>query len=245
MAFLRDWAGFWGLRGLAALLPWFLPFYLVLPYAEIVPNFRGVIWVWETGYRPFWILLALVCLLSAISSVLIWSLNRRGLYFYYLGVALITLHVSYMAMTEKRHGLLVFIFILFSVAIFAAQKMKNILALPYYDSRRKWWESSPKCLPELRLEVVAESGVYEAKLTNLGSEGCFVFGVDKKNLELPQRIRIYKEDQLLLEGRVEVKMITWDKFGMGLKFLELQVDDQKDLTDHLFRLRRAGYEISL
>jgi hypothetical protein len=73
-------------RGFIAMIPFTLPFSLVLPYAFVASRFRGLWWVWDAGYRPFWITLGILIVLAFVSSFLLWKLQDLGATLYRVGI---------------------------------------------------------------------------------------------------------------------------------------------------------------
>lgn len=234
-------------KGFIACIPWVLPVYLLLPYAAIASGFRGLIWVWDTRDVPFWGMLMLQLLLAASSSALLLRLQGLGATLFRVGVVLAHLQTTWLAMSERRHLLLLLIFTLFASGVFLSEKIKRVLRLPYYDSRRRWWESYPKGLPGLSVELLGENGDNsKCRLSNFGAEGCFVFSVDEAIPFTPASIRLLSGEKVLLEADVEPLLRTGDGFGWGLRFSGAGIDGDwtKDLQDYLGFLRRSGYEIA-
>lgn len=233
-------------KGFIAFLPWVLPFYLVIPYAAIASGFRGLIWAWNVADFWFWSMLSFLAILAAISSLLLYRLQDLGNTLFRVGVVAVHAHTTFIAMTNRMHSLLMLVFALFASGIFLSERIKRVLRLPYYDSRRKWWESYPKGIPGLTVELSAENGdTTEGRLSNFGLEGCFVFSVSEAIPFAPTLIRIRSGDSLLLEAEVEALLRTRDGFGWGLRFSRTAVDGDwtKDLQDYLSFLRRSGYEV--
>ena len=234
-------------KGFVATLPWLLPFLLVLPFAAVVSDLRGLIWAWEAGYAPFWIMFGLLVILSALSSFLIWQLQEIGATLFRVGIFLATTQTTYLAMSERRHSLLILIFALFALAVLVSEKVKSVLRLPYYDSRRRWWEAYPKGIPGLTAELGAENGaVAKARLSNFGLQGCFVFSAAGEIPFTPKTLKIFSGEEALLEAEVEPVLRTRDGFGWGLRFDRSANDGDwtKDLQDYLGYLRRSGYEVA-
>lgn len=234
-------------KGFISLFPWVLPFYVVLPYMAIVSGFRGLIWVWNVAYFPFWSMLAFQILLAVISSVLLFRLQDLGNTLFRVGIVAAHLQTTWLAMSERRHLLLLLIFALFASGVFLSEKVKRVLKLPYYDSRRRWWESYPKGIPGLSVEVLGENGDNgKGRLSNFGLEGCFVFSIDEAIAFQPKMIRVQSGEKTLLEAEVEPLLRTRDGFGWGLRFSGSGIDGDwtKDLQDHLGFLRRSGYELA-
>ena len=125
--------------------------------------------------------------------------------------------------------------------------MKRILQLPYFNSRRRWWESYPKGLPGLSVELLGENGDNAiGRMSNFGVEGCFVFSIHEAIGFEPKSIRVQSGEKILLEAEVEPLLRTRDGFGWGLRFSDSAVDGDwtKDLQDYLGYLRRSGYEVA-
>jgi len=234
-------------KGFLVWVPWVLPFYVILPYVAVTSGFRGIIWAWNTAYLPFWAMLMIQLCLALSSSVLLYRLQDLGNTLFRVGVVLAHLQTTYLAMSERRHLLLLFVFALFASGVFLSERIKQVLRLPYYDSRRKWWEGYPKGIPGLSVELLGESGdTARGRLSNFGLEGCFVFSVNEAIRFEPRAIRVYSGDKILLESEVEPLLRTSDGFGWGLKFSGAAIDGDwtKDLQDYLGFLRRSGYEVA-
>jgi hypothetical protein len=233
-------------KGFIAFLPWALPIYLVVPYAAIASGFRGLIWAWSVADFWFWSMLSFLVILAAISSFLVYRLQDVGNTLFRVGVVAVHAHTTYLAMSNRMHSLLILVFALFASGVFLSERIKRVLRLPYYDSRRKWWESYPKGIPGLSVELSAENGdTTLGRLSNFGLEGCFVFSVSEAIPFPPTLIRVRSEENLLLEAEVEPLLRTRDGFGWGLRFSRTAVDGDwtKDLQDYLSYLRRSGYEV--
>jgi hypothetical protein len=235
-------------KGFVACIPWALPLYLVLPYMTIVSGFRGVAWVWETGYVPFWSMLLFLVFLAVVSSVLLHRLHELGNTLFRVGLAAVTAQTTWLAMSEKRHLILVLVFALLASGVFLSEHVRRVLRLPYYNSRRRWWESYPKGIPGLSVEVLGGNGdTVPARLSNFGLEGCFVFSESAAIPFVPAAIRVRSEDgKMLFEADVDPLLRTSDGFGWGLRFHESATagDWTKDLQDYLGYLRRSGYEVA-
>lgn len=213
----------------------------------IASGFRGLVWAWDTRDLPFWSMLALQVLLAASSSALLYRLQPQGGTLFRVGVVLVHLQSTWLAMSERRHLLLLLVFALFASGVFLSEKIKRVLRLPYYDSRRKWWESYPKGLPGLSVELLGENGDNAScRLSNFGADGCFVFSVNEAIAFEPRSIRVHSGEKTLLEADVEPLLRTADGFGWGLRFCGAGIDGDwtKDLQDYLGFLRRSGYEIA-
>ena len=234
-------------KGFVACLPWVLPLYLIFPYMAIASGFRGLIWAWNVAYMPFWSMLIFLALLAGISSVLIHRLHDLGNTLFRVGIAAATLQTTWLAMSERRHLILLLVFALLSSGVFFSEKVRKVLRMPYYDSRRKWWESYPKGIPGLSVELLGENGDNaKGRLSNFGLEGCFVFSVSEAIGFAPSSVRILSDEKVLLEAEVEPLLRTRDGFGWGLRFSESALDGDwtKDLQDYLGFLRRSGYEVA-
>lgn len=229
-----------------SLAPLVLPLFYVLPYAFIASDFRGLFWAWETGYKPFWFVLFFLFSLAVGSAALLYLLQDMGRTLFQVGIFVSTAQLTYLAMSERRHSLLLLIFLLFAVEVFLSERIKRILTLPFLDSKRKWWEGFPKGIPGLRVELFSENGdTKECRLSNFGPEGCFVFSEADGFSFSPRSIRVFQKAKTLLEADVEPVLYTRDGFGCGLRFQRNIADGDwiKDLEDYLGHLRRAGYEV--
>ncbi|HEY8279995.1 MAG TPA: hypothetical protein VIH99_10240 [Bdellovibrionota bacterium] len=196
---------------------------------------------------PFWTMLLFQFLLAGISSFLLWRLQDLGNTLFRVGVLAAHAQSAWLAMSERRHLLLLLVFALFSSGVFLSELVKRVLKLPYYDSRRHWWESYPKGIPGLSVELLGENGDNaKGRLSNFGLEGCFVFSVEEKISFAPRMIRVLSGEKTLLEAEVDPILHTKDGFGWGLRFSESGIDGDwtKDLHDYLGFLRRSGYEVA-
>jgi hypothetical protein len=231
-------------RFFIAALAWILPLALVVPYAFFVQRFRVLIWVVENVYPPFWFFIVLSIALSAAASYLLLNVNKLGLTIFRLGAAVLLAHGIYLAMSERRHSLLVILFVLTMFVMAVSEWMRRVLGLPFYFSMRKWWESYPKAVPNLKAAVKTKNDeeFRSVRVANLGAEGCFIFSMDGPLGFTPQVLRLEGPD-FSLQCSVSVQVKTRDGLGMGLRFLEdgRDGDWQKDLKDHLVLLGRAGY----
>jgi hypothetical protein len=227
-------------------VPWALPLHLILPYAFVASGYRGLFWAWETGYAPFWMVFLFLSFFSLISSLFLWKLNDAGVALYKIGYLVALSYTAYFSMMARMHSLLILVFFLFAAGVLLSEKMNRVLKLPYYDARRKWWESYPKGIPGLRVEIVNTGGeLLRGRLSNFGEEGCFVFSEEGAVHFAPEILKVYSEDALLLDAKVELIFATADRFGCGLKFKSdtNSGDSGKDLRDYLGYLRRSGYEV--
>jgi len=232
------------------LAPLLLPLALLIPYALIVADLMAFKWVWAVGYRPFWIVLGVLIFLSLASSFLMNRLEPIGLTLFRVGLFLAIAHTTLLAMLERRHFLLVIIFAVLVVFVFISIRAADVLSLPYFNSKRHWWESMPKAFPHLGVEVFTKSGdTLRARLANLGSGGCFVF------FEAPQEAKSFRGAKVRVSGgrgfyfevAFGVAHHTSDRMGWGFVFTpedDEGLDWQKDLEDKLVEMRRTGYEIA-
>lgn len=228
------------------IIPWVLPLILVLPYALFVENFRLLQWVWQTFYAPFWLLLLFTLIsvfVCAICLVRSWKLGRN---IFNLVACTVLVHVGYLAMTERRHGILLLLFFLSALALFLSEKLRQLLELPYFDSRRGWWESYPSGIPFVRAFLLSKNANEEQEVivSNLGESGCFIFSSKGEISKGPMYIKLKTNNKIIMESPVELVFLTKDKMGAGLAYKEAEValgDWGKDYSDFLNYLRRAGY----
>lgn len=233
-----------------ATLPLLLPLSLLIPYALLASDLLAFKWVWAVGYRPFWLVLGVVLFLALASSVLMVRLAPVGLTLFRVALFISVAHTTFLAMLERRHFLLVVIFGVLVVFVLLSMRAAEVLSLPYFDSKRHWWESMPKAFPHLGVEVFTKSGdTLRGRLANLGAGGCFVFfesPLSQKKFR-EARVRISGANSFYFEVAFEVAHYTSDRMGWGLAFTpedEVGLDWQKDLEDKLVEMRRTGYEIA-
>ena len=235
-------------KNFVAFLPWILPIHIVAAYGLVAANYRGLVWAWESAYLPFLVMMALATIHSIVSTIFLFRLSWIGVWAFQSGLAVVMLYNTYLAMSQKRHMLLILIFALFTCSVLLLEKVKAVLRLPYYFSRRKWWESVPKGIPGIRAELSANGGNewLPVRVTNLGKEGCFVFNEMGRINFVPKKIRVYRGNELIFDSDVRSCVSTDDRFGRGLQFdsSEGNLDWYKELKDHLNSFGRSGYEYS-
>ena len=201
-------------------------------------------WAIENQYLPFWFALVFSIIFSVLTSLAISKLNRLSVWLFASGTGVLLLSGVLLAMQERRHQLLFSLFALATTMIFAVERVRLILRLPYYFSNRKWWESYPKALPR-QVAVIFESEKKEKThsviITNMGNVGCFIFFTQGEPDFVPGWIEIALEKNKQYTGRVVPVYTTKDGLGMGLKFQMSGADNRKDLGDYLLKIRRMGY----
>ena len=74
-------------KGFIVLIPWILPLYVILPYSFIATGFRGLAWVWQAAYLPFWAMLFFQLFLAIVTSTLFYRLNELGNTLFRVGIA--------------------------------------------------------------------------------------------------------------------------------------------------------------
>lgn len=232
-------------RVLLLFAPLMLFFALFAPYALFTSDFRVLIWAIREPYVPFWLLLGINIFGALISGVLLFRLQRIGVRVFEI-CALITLsHVSYLAMLEKRHGLLVLIFLITALFVLAREWICKTLALPFFQSNREWWEARPKSLPNMRATIVGSQGERQEGLivSNLGKDGCFVFAQSGRLMKNPAEVSLSIGDRILFNCSVASEYSTSDNMGLGLRFISrgVNTDVNKDMFEFIGLLRRRGY----
>ena len=88
-------------KSFIACIPWVLPLHLVLPFAFIASGFRGLLWVWNTTYLPFWGMFLFLSLLATASSVLLFHLQSMGNTLFRVGLGAACLQTTWVAMAEQ------------------------------------------------------------------------------------------------------------------------------------------------
>lgn len=225
---------------------WLLPVAVCLPYAFFARDFRLLLWVWENRYWPFWAFFFGSMLASLLSTVLLFRLRQLGWAIYLVAAGLILAHGTFLAMLERRHFLLVLVFCEAAILLGISEWIRYVTKLPYYDSRRNWWESYPKPLPGTHVTIYAgpdKSRAQEARLSHLGREGCFVFFPQGPCAFPPRYIEIKGMGEAVLGCAVEPALYTRDCLGVGLRFIQRAHDGDwyKSVGEAVDRLRRAGY----
>jgi hypothetical protein len=223
-----------------------LPVAVILPYLLFVPEAQALKWAASTFYWPFWAFLVFSILTAQGCMLLVHRASQFAHKLYLFAVVIITLHVTYLAMSERRHLVLLLIFLDFAALIAAHEWMRYVLRLPYFHSRRKWWEAAPKALPGVRAAVTMDDGSkIPVTVSNLGETGCFIFFASPTKASKVKEIEIEFSKKDIFTSNVRVMMSTRDALGAGLFFMKeaTKGDWWKDFQDYLNQLRRAGYEV--
>ena len=231
------------------LLAWILPLAVVVPYAFFVYGFRALFWVWQNHYLPFWFALGLSVCLAALCNYLFMRANSWALWIFSATAILILIPPTYLAMHERRHMVLLVLFLEFLFLLLAAEWMRYVLHLPYYFSRRSWWESCPKSMPSIRAYLLRADGVRTSvRLSNLSEDGCFVFfenaALSPEVLKAPF-IEIDFGNDSVFKAPIQKEFSTLDRLGAGFRFItsSLPGDWQKEFVDYINKLRRSGYAL--
>jgi hypothetical protein len=194
---------------------------------------------------PFWLIFGLNLIGSGLSGWLLYRLHSFGLRIFEVCGVISLAHISYLAMLEKRHGVLVIAFVSAAVFIAIREWISGVLSFPYFRSNRKWWEAKPKSLPGIFATLSTKNGAKQENLivSNLGEEGCFVFGTTHAPLASPSDIVIREGDKVLFSSAVVTEYKTTDEFGLGLRFRSggIETDIHKEMADFIGLLRRRGY----
>lgn len=223
-----------------------LPVAAVAPYLFYGRGFKVLSWVWNSGYWPFWLNVILGLVAGALCLVFLLQFNAFGRLLYSAFSVLITTISALFAMNEHRHSLLVVVFVIAICLVWTSEWLRRVLDLPFYNSRRQWWEAHPKAVPGVSAVVYDKEGgtrVEEARVANFGETGCFLFLLHKRWDFSPGYVELRFQNGRSLSAKVTPVLFTGDRNGVGLRFDRLpQRDDwHQDLQDYLNGLRRAGY----
>ena len=222
-----------------------LPITAVLPYLIYGKGVRVLEWVWTHHYAPFWITIVFSLIATLVCFVLLCQFQTSGRVVFTVSSLIITAGSAVFAMREHNHSLLVLIFLMSAVLVWIGEWFREKLALPFYNSKRKWWESHPKSVPGVTAEVFSAEGKdlsEKVRVVNVGEEGCFVFLLGKKWTFEPRFIKLQFPKDIRLDSSVHPVLYTSDRTGVGLCFDGNEFGDwNKDLLDYLDGLRRAGY----
>lgn len=223
-----------------------LPFAALAPYLFYGRGLRTLRWIWETGYWPFWLSFGFAALAALISAIFLLQHSRIGRIVFSLASVIITTASALFAMSEHRHSLLVVVFFLAVALVLTGEWLRRTLDLPYYHSRRKWWEAYPKAVPGIKAKVFKEENAVDARevrVSNFGEVGCFVFMEDQQWPFTPGFMELEFPGGVYLRTKVSPVIVTRDRRGMGLRFDKYQHQDDwnRELGECLSGLRRSGY----
>ena len=171
-----------------------LPISAIGPYLFYGKGMKVMLWVWQTGYWPFWLNFGIAICSAIFCLFLLLRFNPLGRMVYSASSVLITAISALFSMSEHRHVLLVVVFLLAAILVWTGEWLRRVLDLPFYNSRRNWWEAHPKSVPGITAKVSAnESGgapEEDARVVNFGESGCFIFLINKKWEFVPAYIKI-------------------------------------------------------
>ena len=223
-----------------------LPLAAISPYFFYGQGFRVLAWVWDTGYWPFWLNFGISIAGAVLSFSCLYNFNSFGRIIFTLSAMLVTGISALFAMSEHRHSLLVVVFVLAALLVWTSEWLRQILELPYYNSRRNWWEAYSKAVPGISVVAFEKEGGEKseaARVVNFGETGCFLFLMNKKWEFTPKFLEFSFQNGRKLSTKVAPIIFTADRSGVGLRFDRLPHRDDwhQDLQDFLNGLRRAGY----
>lgn len=220
-----------------------MPLLVCMPYAFFASDNKLLFWVWHNGYWPFWAMFSLAIAVPILTAIALFRL-KKIIYWLYVTVAVASFtHATYLAMSQKKHFLLLIVFLQGALFLAISEWILYVLRKPYFDSRRAWWEGRPKPIPQAKVKIYFSEKEEEATLTNIGEGGCFVFSKKGPFSSKPKEISIYIQDGRSIRGQVKVARYTRDRLGMGLYFIPpaAQGDWYKELDDMMENMRRFGY----
>ncbi len=125
--------------------------------------------------------------------------------------------------------------------------LRTELRRSFLYPKRTWYQGLPVAVPGLKCEVILHAQSVNYLVSRLDRQGVFVFkkrlnGVDVGSLRRsgPVAIRVEFESNVVsIFGKV---IRVWENgVGIGLKFVNLSGDSQKDLGDMVEKLRGCGY----
>ena len=223
-----------------------LPLAAVSPYLFYGRGFKVIAWVWDSGYWPFWLNLTIGLVSGTACAFFLLQFNALGRLIFSASSILITAISALFAMSEHRHSLLVVVFVLAAALVWTSEWLRKVLDLPFYNSRRNWWEAHPKAVPGVTAKAYDKqdgSVCEEARVANFGETGCFLFLLHKHWDFAPGFVELNFQNGRSLAVKVVPVLFTGDRNGVGLRFDRLphQDDWHQDLQDYLNGLRRSGY----
>lgn len=232
-----------------------IPLSVAVPYLFYGQGTKILFWVVREGYLPFWINFVFSFVAGIACFIFLSRLRNIGRIIYSVSAFVSILGSGVVAMSEQRHLLLVIIFFLACVLVYASEWIRKALTLPYFQSRRKWWEVRPKAVPGISARVLAKGSrasgeednkrkpnLVPVRVVNFGAQGCFIFFENNSSVVEPESIEFDYSEGSVLTLPVESVIKTYDQLGAGLRFLPTKnSDEEQDLQDYLLHLRRSGY----
>ncbi len=157
-----------------------LPASVAVPYLFYGEGFKILKWAWVEGYLPFWVSFCFSAAMGLICFVLLVRLQHMGRILFTVTTVISILASAVIAMVEQRHlSLVVVIFFLACILVYASEWIRKALDLPYFRSHRAWWEARPKGVPGVSARILYTRGKkqqsHPVRVVNFGKEGCFVF----------------------------------------------------------------------
>ncbi len=139
---------------------------------------------------------------------------------------------------RKNYALAFYVlFLVITTALYLLANWK-LLAQPFFNSKRRWFEGLPKFYPGIKAEISDGQDSYPASVSNLSEVGCFIYSASElSKIELLE---------LSFGGQscsTHVNWITSSKegFGAGLRFTITSLDQEKELKEFIDSARSMGY----
>jgi hypothetical protein len=186
---------------------------------------------WWVAAQAVWVLMTLLWLLR---------IKRRGFWSFSLLATVTLLGNLYALVVTKNYALAFYALFILILAVIYSAHLYRTLRESYYDSGQHWYEGNPRFLPRIEAYVGTGENTVLARLSRLGSEGCYAFSDGTHDFNNVSDIRL-KLGELELNCAVELVSTSDDGRGGGLRFVSVSADQEKDIRDFIDRVRSSGY----
>ncbi len=203
--------------------------------------------VWES-MRPFLFVFGIFLLWFIITSVLILKGKWAGFFSFFIYSGSCLYINTYLLVKFKNYGLAFYAMAYLVFCVYLLFNMHALFRTSYLNPGRRWYEGTPRFLPQVEVDV---EGLKNLRLSALDLRGCFLFGEDCAEI---LRKEALQQSELLL--KLTLKNVTLELpmkiisqtveaqgvgQGVGVAFSLNSFDLQKHLRDFILRLRSHGY----
>ena len=163
-----------------------------------------------------------------------------------LSSILVLLNIYFLSKTKSYALAFYLLFLIIFSALFLINFF-NHLKEPFYHSGCRWYESLPRFLPNIMVELQSMNQKINCSISKITAEGCFVYvqdGLSEKNIStfLKEFKKIHlKFSKFQVSCAVKLISVDTKKQGAGFQFATSSLDQTKDLREFVDRIRSYGY----
>jgi hypothetical protein len=154
----------------------------------------------------------------------------------------IQIFLTYSPHINSLHLFLLILFPLTVNILYVSYILLPKVRAPYFDSRLRWWETSPRYVFETDISINLEQSTASGKITNISEGG--LFAITEKSMD-PNSIARLNFSILETEIEVNAKIVYRkpDGFSHGFQFVNLTKAQKKTLANVIEKLARDKYEV--